>query len=126
LRDLTAQSIANLREGGRKLVIIDPIPIARVDDNPLECLSSATEADQCIYQANAKPTPIERIYDRSARPGAVWTVDFDRLVCPRLPTCDPIVNNMIVKRDSDHITGKFAAAMGEAVSTLLHDNGVLP
>ena len=126
MRDLTNQSIASLRKGGRKLVIIDPIPIATVDDNPLECLSSATEADQCIYQANTKPTPVEQIYARSVRPGAVWTVDFDRLICPRLPTCDPIVNNMIVKRDSDHITGKFAAAMAEAVSTLLHDDGVLP
>jgi peptidoglycan/LPS O-acetylase OafA/YrhL len=126
VRDLTRQSIASLRNGGRKLVIIDPIPIATREANPLDCLSSATEADQCIYQANATPTPIENIYKQSVKAGAVWTIDLDGLVCPRLPTCDPIVNNMIVKRDSDHITGKFAAALGEAVSTLLHDDGVLP
>ena len=126
LRALTKQSIAILREGRRKLVIVEPIPIAAEDDDPLDCLSSATNVDQCIYQANTTRTPIENVYKQSVKAGAVWTIDLDRLVCPRLPTCDPIVNNMIVKRDSTHVTGKFAASMGDEVGALLHDDGVLP
>ena len=108
------------------MVIIDPTPVATNEENPLECLSSATEANQCVYQANAKPTPIEMVYQDSVVPGAVWVMDFDALVCPRLPACDPIVNNIIVKRDSDHITATFAAALAEPISALLHGAGVLP
>jgi hypothetical protein len=126
MRELTKESIAFLRKGCRKVVIVDPIPVATGAENPLNCLSSATEADQCIYQANAKPTPIEMIYQASVQPGAVWAMDFDRLVCPRLPTCDPIVNNVIVKRDSDHITATFAATLADPISALLHGAGVLP
>jgi hypothetical protein len=125
-RDLTEQSLTRLRHGGRRVVIIEPIPIAAIDSNPLNCLSSATEADQCIFQANAKRTTIEHIYEKSVSRGSVWTFDVDAIVCPRLPTCDPVVNNMIVKRDSDHLTGTFAAAIGDEVGAWLHENGVLP
>ncbi len=121
----TTQSLVRLEKPGRKIVIIQPIPIARVKDDPLECLSSATSVDQCIYQANAAPTAVERLYDRDARPGVVSTLDLDRVVCPRLPKCDPVVNGIIVKRDTDHITATFAAAIAVQVDAALHRDGVL-
>ena len=93
--------------------------------NPLNCISSATNLDQCIYRATVAPTPLEVFYASAARPGTVWTLDLGRVICPRLPLCDPVVNGTIVKRDSDHITIKFAHDIATTVDTLLHQAGVL-
>jgi hypothetical protein len=110
---------------GRKLVIVEPIPIATKEGDPLNCLSSASGVDDCIYQANAQPTPLEQFYRQAAVPNQVWSLDFDRFVCPRLPTCDPVVDGLIVKRDSDHITGTFATHIADEVDALLHQEGIL-
>ena len=123
---VTESSLACCAKGGRKVVIIEPIPIAPARHDPLNCLSSATKVEQCIYQANTKPTPLENMYASQVKPGAVWTLDLDRVVCPRFPTCDPVVRGLIVKRDTDHITGKYADDIGESVDAILRAAGVLP
>lgn len=125
LRNVSANSIAELQKGGRRLVIIEPIPIATEAADPLICLSSAPNLDDCIYQANSARTPLEDVYQGATRPGMVWSLDFDRLVCPRLPTCDPVVNGIIVKRDSSHITAMYASSLADGVQELLRDAGVL-
>jgi hypothetical protein len=126
LTHTSAASLDALRAAGRRLVIVEPIPIATKDDDPINCLSSATKVDDCIYQANTHSTPLEDFYRRAQVPGSVWSVDLDRLVCPRLPTCDPVVDGLIVKRDSNHITGAFAAHIADGVGQLLRRDGVLP
>ena len=75
LRDLSSASLARLREGGRKVVIVEPIPIAQKGDDPINCLSSASNVDDCIYQANAAPTPLESFYGtlRSPEQSGRWT-----------------------------------------------------
>jgi SGNH domain (fused to AT3 domains) len=126
LTDESAASIAKLQADGRKLVIIEAIPIAPKDGDPINCLSSASRVDDCIYQANPQPTPLENFYRDEAAQRSVWSsVDLDRLVCPRLPTCDPVVDGTIVKRDSNHITGTFAANIADRVDAILRDDGVL-
>ncbi len=118
-------SLNLLSSGGRKIVIVEPIPIATTQDDPLNCLSSASSVDNCIYQANAQPTPLEQFYRQAVVPNQVWSLDFDRFVCPRLPTCDPVVDGLIVKRDSDHITGTYAADIADKVDTLLRQDGII-
>ena len=125
LIDESASSIAKLRASGRKLVIVEPIPIATKQDDPLDCLSSASRAEDCSYQANAESTPLEDFYRSAVVPGAVWSLDLDHLVCPRLPTCDPVVDDTIVKRDSDHITGTYAAHIADRVGAMLRNEHVL-
>ena len=73
LTDESAASIAKLRAAGRKLVIIEPIPIATKDDDPINCLSSASSVDDCIYQANPQPTPLEDFYRIEAAQRSVWS-----------------------------------------------------
>ncbi len=111
---------------GRQVVIIEPIPIARKDNDPLLCLSSAANNAACEYQANAAPTPIETFFRRRANGRDVFSLDVDRLVCPQLPTCPPVVDGLIVKRDSNHITGTFSAHLAEAIMARLIHDGVLP
>jgi peptidoglycan/LPS O-acetylase OafA/YrhL len=126
LTDPSAGSIAKLQADGRKLVIIEPIPIAAKEADPINCLSSAISVDKCIYQANARSTPLEDFYRNEATQGSVSSsVDLDKLICPRLPICDPVVDGIIVKRDSNHITGRFAAHIAGRVEAILRQDGVL-
>jgi hypothetical protein len=125
LAAVTKRSVNLLQRVGRKLVIIEPIPIAPIDADPLNCLSSAKTVEQCEYRATRARSPLERAYVAAERPGTVWSIDLDRIVCPRFPICDPVVRGIIVKRDTDHITGKYADDIGEAVDGILRETGVL-
>jgi hypothetical protein len=125
LRAAMVRSLSLLRKDGRKIVMIDPIPIATTAQDPLNCLSSATTLEQCVYKSNTKPTTVENMYASQVKPGAVYTLDLDRVICPRLPNCDPVVRGLIVKRDNDHITAKYAKAIGPDVDAFLHQDGVL-
>jgi hypothetical protein len=70
-------------------------------------------------------TPLERFYRTLEVPGRVVSLDLDRLVCPRLPICDPILHEMIVKRDGSHLTGSYARYLSTVIAADLHRQGVL-
>jgi hypothetical protein len=108
------------------VLIIEPIPgAARLD--PLVCLSKATVREECRYAVKPMPDPLERLYRQLADPETgVFSADFDRLVCPFLPICDPIVDNQIVKFDSTHITDKFAVAIAPQVDEYLKQTAIIP
>jgi peptidoglycan/LPS O-acetylase OafA/YrhL len=119
----TARSVAVLRAGGRHVVIVEPIPFAGFDT--LACLSKAKVLEECRYVATTDP--IERFYrNLAARNDNVRSADIDRLVCPFLPICDPVINGLIVKQDGNHLTAKFAASIAPQVDKYLQDTGVLP
>ena len=46
--------------------------------------------------------------------------------CPRFPTCDPVVNDIIVRRDHTHLTGTYAGALADDLDRILHARGILP
>ncbi len=122
----TTRSVRDLRAGGAKVVIIEPTPIAPTF-NPVTCLSSATVLESCRYVARVKPDPLELFYrSLDRRYDDVWSADFDRLVCPFLPICDPIVDGQIVKADRTHLTDKFAKSLATPVAEYLKQEGVLP
>src|SRR4029078_11262240 len=101
------------------------LPPSRVD--PVRCLSSAKVLEACRYVDSSKPDRLELFYRQlSRRDTGVDSANFDRLVCPFLPICDPIVNNQIVKWDTSHLTNAFAASIAPAVDTYLKQVGALP
>jgi hypothetical protein len=60
------------------------------------------------------PTPLERAYRALAEQrDEVTALDVDRLVCPYLPICDPVLDGMVVFRDDNHITGTFATSLAD-------------
>lgn len=122
----TSTTIQRLRSGDRKVLIIEPVPVAPVGDDPLTCLSDAAYLDECRYVSHVGPTPVEQIYRRLAKadPGT-FVVDLDRQVCPYLPICDPIVDGLIVKRDTSHLTTRFATTLLRPFERFLDDNGLL-
>jgi hypothetical protein len=46
-------------------------------------------------------------------------------VCPFLPICDPIVNQVVVRIDRSHLTASFARTLAPALGDYLVSNGVL-
>ena len=61
VRTAARRSVDELQANGRKIVILEPLPLAPGAFNPLTCLSQAKFVDDCRYVA-ASTTPIERFY----------------------------------------------------------------
>jgi peptidoglycan/LPS O-acetylase OafA/YrhL len=125
IRIASRETIEQLEPKGRKIVIIEPLPLAPPQLQPLTCLSEATFVDECRYVAS-KPTPIEREYRALANGKDVFTLDLDRLVCPYYPICDPIVNGVVVKRDLQHITASYSEMLGPSIGSLMIADRILP
>jgi len=125
VRRVARETVNELAADGRKVVIIEPPPLAADEFNPANCLSEAEFVDDCRYVA-AKTTPLEEYYRSIANGSDVFTLDLDRLVCPYFPICDPIVNGVVVKRDKQHITAAYSETLGEPIESVLAADGVLP
>jgi len=122
---LTKVSIAQLNVEGRRLVIVEPIP--RTDVNATECLKTSKVLEACRVVADTRPSPLELEYRAFAKKNPpVLSADFDRLVCPYFPICDPVIAGHIVKVDSQHLTTEFAQYIAGDVDAYLKANGVLP
>jgi peptidoglycan/LPS O-acetylase OafA/YrhL len=121
----TADSIRELRGDGAKVVILEPIPVTRF--NPLDCISKAKTIEQCSYvESRPSPDPLEAYYRQLAkRDTGVLSTNLDRLVCPFLPICDPVVDGQIVKWDPTHLTVRFAEAIAPQVNSYLQASGLL-
>lgn len=114
-----------LRQEGRTVVIFEPIPVVDKKNDTLACLQTATSADQCRFRTRVGAGPEERIFRAlAAADENVISVDLDALVCPNLPICAPVVNGLIVKRDDNHLTIKFANSLTDDVEAILLSNGV--
>lgn len=114
-----------LREQGRTVVIFEPTPLVGPAHDPLTCLSGATSLAACRFVASAGPLGEERtIRSVAAHDRGVVPVDLDPMVCPYLPTCDPVVDGLIVRADSNHLTVTYAKSIADQVDRVLEGNGV--
>jgi peptidoglycan/LPS O-acetylase OafA/YrhL len=125
----TQESVATLRTGQRDLVIVEPIPIPvrpGPDFDPLKCLARSSTIEQCRYQTARPASDLENLYrDIAQHDPKVRSLDLDKAVCPLFPICDPIVNGLIVKFDSSHLTIEFAQSLAPVVDTYLKSVGIL-
>ena len=114
-----------LQRPGRKIVILQPTPLPHpVDFNPLDCLSSGRT--DCDFRFDPAPTGLEHQFDLMANNRDVFTLNLNHLACPRQPICDPVVNNIIVRRDHTHLTATYAAALAPLIAARLQARGVFP
>jgi peptidoglycan/LPS O-acetylase OafA/YrhL len=114
-----------LHRAGRKIVILQPTPLPHpVDFNPLDCLSAGRT--DCEFRIDPAPTGLEHQFDLMANNRDVFTLNLNHLVCPRQPICDPVVNNIIVRRDHTHLTATYAAALAPLIAARLQARGVFP
>jgi peptidoglycan/LPS O-acetylase OafA/YrhL len=106
-----------------KVVMIEPAPFSPFD--PLSCISGGSSLDHCSYMTNRLHTQLEQAEEAESDGKHIWALDLDKVVCPRFPKCDAIVNGLIVKRDKSHLTGSFSRSVSPEIDTLLHRDGVL-
>lgn len=124
LAEASRSTIEALRRDGRKVIAIEPIPIAPIAVDPLVCLSKQPNQQDCRYVARLNSSPLELLYRELAEGGGVWTLDIDRLVCPYLPICDPIVGGVVVKSDRGHLTPLYSTRVGVPIDETLVALGV--
>ena len=124
--DRMTRAVHRLRAGERKVVIIEPVPVASGKEDPLLCLSNATYLDECRFVTAEEPTPLERIERAVAEEhDDVFSLDFDQPTCPYLPICDPLVGGVIARRDTTHLSSVFSSTLMPAFDAFLDDNGIL-
>ena len=110
LERMSAATIRRLRSPGRKIVILEPVPVPPTD--PLNCLSLGKPIGACAFSVPIAPTPLETyLRDLSRTEPDVKTVDLKHIVCPRLPICDAVVGDIIAWRDLEHITSTYALSL---------------
>jgi peptidoglycan/LPS O-acetylase OafA/YrhL len=123
LADASARTVQRLRDAGQKVVMIEPVTVAPFDT--IKCLSGAASLDACRFVANVQPTELERSFRRIADGKRVFSIDIDRLVCPYLPICDPLVDGVVVRSDNSHISLKFAESIAGPLEDILVQQGAL-
>src|SRR5262249_17926590 len=117
LATMTRNALTQLRAPGRTVVLVEPIPVTPRDFDPVSCLSTAKSSKDCTYKARTKATPLEQLYRTLGKEPGTASLNLDPLVCPRDPTCDAVVGNIIVKRDGTHLTATYAQSLAPAVES---------
>jgi len=131
--DETKSSLDALRRPGREIVLLEPTPLP-TDPNydPMSCVSSGSS--HCSFRVSPVTTALTQV-DRNlasapspratGAASKVWSVNLNRLACPRFPVCDPVVNGIIVRRDHTHLTGTYARALTTSLEQLLRERDIL-
>ena len=93
---------------------------------PNDCLTSAKDPDECVVPLTTKNRPSDAFYLAvAADVDAAYTVDLNPAFCPSEPLCSPVVDGLVVWRDSQHLTATFVAHQRAEVWKLIQRTGVL-
>jgi len=122
----TERSIEELSARGAKVVIVEPVPTTPDGQDPFVCLTESEVLEDCRFVADQDPSPLDLMYREIARDRQVDEANFDQLMCPFMPICDPVVNGTIVRFDNQHITPRFATSLAEPMTTFLQNRQLIP
>ena len=75
----------------------------------------ATGRRDCTFTVSPLVAPLTQLDRTLAAASDVWSLDLNRLVCPRFPVCDAIVRGLIVRRDHTHLTATYARALADSL-----------
>jgi peptidoglycan/LPS O-acetylase OafA/YrhL len=126
IRQATISSLHQLEADARRVLIIEPMPQAPAGMNPLQCLAKAKVLEQCRYIASTTPTWLELLERTLATQSKnVTSANFDGLVCPYLPICDPVIDGIIVKWDGQHLSARYSASLAKPIAAYLRTNGLI-
>ena len=111
-----------LTAGGTTVIAVRALP--RLGFDPKACVAEkGADAVECAPEL---PADLQRErYDTDllgSVDGAVVPVDTTPLVCPDA-RCTPIIGNVMVWLDGDHLTGTYAGSMLDGVDAQLADGG---
>ncbi len=121
----TQRSLKRLSSFGGKVVMVEPVPTTTKEEDPYVCLTKSSMVEACRFVTSEAPSTLEALFRKLADNRTYYVANFDRLLCPFDPICDPIVNHEIVRFDQQHITARFAVSIAAAVNNSLTSAGVL-
>jgi peptidoglycan/LPS O-acetylase OafA/YrhL len=114
IRSSSIDSIADFTAVDARVVIMEPLPNAPFDTPT--CLDAAEFVEQCVFEVGAWPAPETADYrDIAANDVLVTSVDLTDLVCPAFPQCDPIIEDVLVRTDPDHLGLDFTRLIADDV-----------
>jgi hypothetical protein len=115
----TRATIESLVDDGRAILAIEPVPILTA--NQLSCLSASATTTSCVMSPH--PEGVEEAVLRQLDESSVDIVslDLDGRICPSLPLCEPIVDGMVTRRDSHHLTPAFAATFANDIGAAIDE-----
>ena len=106
LYDATATTLRGLSRDGIRSVVVHSIwlPPGWLGD-PLDCLASVRQVQDCRVPISPKPGLLDAYYLAAASQLAdVHTIDINPAICPAAPVCDPVLDGIPVWRDPGHYT----------------------
>jgi hypothetical protein len=122
----TEKSVKTMVASAGKVLVVGPVPTAPQGTDPFACLTRSKYLEDCRFVADDKDKPTQVIYEGVADNKRAYAANFDKLLCPYLPICDPVVNGTIVRKDPQHISATFADSLTPAVTFYLQGTGLIP
>jgi peptidoglycan/LPS O-acetylase OafA/YrhL len=120
IADASSSSLASLHAPGRVIVLIEPVPSPPTPFDPLSCLSKGGSPPSCGFRAEITSTGLEQYFRQAAaKDPSIKRIDLDRFVCPGRPRCDPIIRDIIVWRDTAHLTATYSRSLTDSVLAIL-------
>ena len=111
-----------LAETSPQVIAVRDTP--RMPMNPPECTQAkGMDHPDCVFPL-AEPLTQERPDAEliAQAPGSVTALEVNDLICPE-DVCPPVIGNVVVSIDDDHLTGTYAASMQDAVGARLREGG---
>ena len=98
----------------------------RAAENPLDCLDDGGTVEECTTPLDPEHMPAERAdaarLEELSQDGPLHAVDLLPVLCPE-HECSPLIGNISVFMDEDHITATYMESTGGEVSRQLEESG---
>ncbi|QWF21489.1 acyltransferase [Nocardioides sp. LMS-CY] len=128
--EATERTADLVRDAGAPLVMVHSIMGTGGFDSegpdPLDCLARASTLGDCVVVPPLERPTVDSFYDTVAtsRDDAA-AIDVNPIVCPDAPVCLPVLDDVVVWRNVDHLTGDIGVARSEEIWAAIEDTGLL-
>ncbi|MDN5901320.1 MAG: acyltransferase [Brachybacterium sp.] len=116
------ETVPRLVASGAQVIAVRDLPRMPFDQPP--CILEKGPEDPACAPPLAEPLTQERPDAEllAAHPDAVAPLEVNDLVCPD-GICTPVIGNVVVSIDDDHLTGTYAESLQDAVAVRLRESG---
>ncbi|WP_434174427.1 acyltransferase family protein [Brachybacterium conglomeratum] len=116
------RTVPNLIAGGARVIAVRDLP--RMPFDPPVCTREKGFGDPGCAPPLAEPLTLERPDAEllAQHPREVTALEVNDLICPE-EICTPLIGNVVVYLDDDHLTGTYAESMQDEVAARLREGG---
>ena len=122
----TMETLDNIVSTGARALIIDTVIGTGPVGDPLDCLASAARLDQCqvpMPRDTELNDAIYKVADSSYED--VYRVDINPIVCVGEPMCLPVVDDVVVWRDDNHLSAEIGVHLRDRIYREIRRSGAL-